>query len=84
MQTNYAPYTPIPADRMMWFRTGYNILHTSGFDWVDPVKSIKTSSFKSSENIPKKGDGSKCTVSNNKFFSETLNELAWKAREMIL
>ena len=38
-------------------------------------KNIKTSSFKSSENIQKKEDGSDSTVSNNQFSSVTLNEL---------
>ena len=39
---------------------------------------------KSSENIQKKVGGPDCTVSNNKFSSVTLNELATKARESIL
>ena len=47
-------------------------------------KNIKVSCFKSSENIKMKTSGSHCTVSNNKFSSVTLNELAMKARESIL
>ena len=39
------------------------------------------SSFKSSENIQKKEDGPDRSVSNNKFSSVTLNELAMKARK---
>ena len=39
------------------------------------------SSFKSSENIEKKEGGPTRSVSNNKFSSVTLNELAMKARE---
>ena len=43
--------------------------------------NIKLSSFKSSENIQKKEVGPDSTVSNNQFFSVTLNELAMNARE---
>ena len=39
------------------------------------------SSFKSSENIQKKEGGQDSTVSNNKFSSVTLNELAMNARD---
>ena len=47
-------------------------------------KNIKESSFKRSENIQKKEVGPDCTVSNNKFSSVALNELAMKAKESIL
>ena len=40
-------------------------------------------SFKSSENIQKKKDGSDRYVSNNQFSSVTLDELAMEARENI-
>ena len=48
-------------------------------------KNTNVRSFKSSQNIQKnlKECGSDCTVSNNKFSSVTLNELAMKARESI-
>ena len=46
-------------------------------------KNTKVRSVKSSQNIQKKECGSDCTVSNNKFSSVTLNELAMKARESI-
>ena len=36
------------------------------------------------QNIQKKEDGPDCTVSNNQYSSVTLNELALKAREIIL
>ena len=45
---------------------------------------IKMSSFKSSENIQKKVGGPDRSISNNKFFSVTLNELAMIARDGIL
>ena len=41
------------------------------------TKNIKTSSFKSSENIKKKEGGSDKYVSDNQTSSVTLNELAW-------
>ena len=44
-------------------------------------KNIKTSSFKSSENIQKKEDGPGRSVSDNQSSSVTLNELAIKARK---
>ena len=47
-------------------------------------KTIKVSSLKSNENIQKKEGGPDCTVSNTKFSTVTLNELAMKARERIL
>ena len=46
-----------------------------------PNKNIKMSSFKSSENIQKKGVGTDRSVSDNQFSSVTLNELAMKARK---
>ena len=46
-------------------------------------KNTKVRSVKSSQNSQKKECGSDCTVSNNKFSSVTLNELAMKARESI-
>ena len=48
------------------------------------TKTIKVSSLKSSENVQKKEDWPDCTVSNNKFSSVTLNELAMKVRDRIL
>ena len=47
-------------------------------------KNMKVCSFKRSENIRSKEDVSDRSVSNNKFSSVTLNELATKARESIL
>ena len=44
-------------------------------------KNIKTSSFKSSENIQKKEDGPDRSVSDNQSSSVTLNELAMEARK---
>ena len=44
-------------------------------------KNIKTSSFKSSENIQKKEGGPDRSVSDNQSSSVTLNELAMKARK---
>ena len=44
----------------------------------------KKNSFKSSENIQRKENGSDRAVSNNKFASVTLNKLAMKNREGIL
>ena len=44
-------------------------------------KKIKSSSFKGSENIQKKEGGADSTVSNNQFFSVTLNELSMNARK---
>ena len=44
-------------------------------------KTIKLCSFKSSENIQNIEGGPYSTVSNNRFFSVTLNELAINARE---
>ena len=41
---------------------------------VTTNKNIKMSSFKSSETIQKKEDGSDSTVTNNQFSSVTLNE----------
>ena len=47
-------------------------------------KSIKMSSFKSSENIQKKEGGPDRSVSDNQSSSVTLNELAMKARKILL
>ena len=47
---------------------------------VTTKKNIKRSSFKSNENIQKKGDGPDRSVSDNQSSSVTLNELAMKAR----
>ena len=47
-------------------------------------KDIKLSSFKSSENTQKKECEPDSTVSNNQFFSVTLNELARKARKRVI
>ena len=44
-------------------------------------KNTKVRSFKSSQYIQKKECGSDCTVSNNKFSSVAVNELAMKARK---
>ena len=57
--------------------------HSTTTAAVTTNKNIKMSSFnmfKSSENIQTKEGVSDCTVSNNKFSSVTLNELAMKAR----
>ena len=51
---------------------------------VTTNKNIKVSSFKSSENIQKKDSGPAYTVSNSKFSSVTLIELAMEAKERIL
>ena len=48
---------------------------------VTTNKTIKMSSFKSSENIQKKEGGSDRSVSDNQSSSVTLNELAMKARK---
>ena len=48
---------------------------------VTTKRSIKMSSFKSSENIQKKEGGSDRSVSDNQSPSVTLNELAMKARK---
>ena len=48
-----------------------------------PNENTKVRSFKSSQKIQKKECGSDCTVSNNKFSSVTLNDLAVKIRESI-
>ena len=47
-------------------------------------KNIKMSSFKSSENIQKKESGPDRSVLDNQSSSVTLNELATKARKMVL
>ena len=47
---------------------------------MESNKNTKVRSFKSSQNIQKKESGSACTVSNKKFSSMTLNELAIKVR----
>ena len=47
-------------------------------------KNIQVSSFKSNEILQKKEGGPDCTVSNNKFSSVTLNEIAMNDRENIL
>ena len=47
------------------------------------IKNIKTSSFKSSENIQKKEGGPDRSVPDNQSSSVTLNELAMKARKML-
>ena len=47
-------------------------------------KQTKVRSFESNENIQKKEGGPECTVSNNKFSSVTLHELAMIARKSIL
>ena len=47
-------------------------------------KNIKMSSFKSSENIQKKEGGPDRSVSDNQSSSVTLNELAMKARKILL
>ena len=47
-------------------------------------ENTKVSSFKTSENIQKKEGGPDCTVSNNKFSSVTLYDLAFEARGTIL
>ena len=47
-------------------------------------KNIKMSSFKSSENIQKKEGGPDRSVSDNLSSSVTLNELAMKARKILL
>ena len=46
-------------------------------------KNIKMSSFKSSENIPKKENVPDRSVSDNQSSSVTLNELAMKARKIL-
>ena len=51
---------------------------------VTTNKNIKTSSFKSSENIQKKEDGPDRSVSDNQSSSVTLNELTVKARKDIV
>ena len=45
---------------------------------------IKMNFFKSSENIQRKESEREISVSNDKFSSVTLNEMAMKAREGIL
>ena len=50
---------------------------------LNPTIKNKLSSFKSSENIQKK-KGGQTAVSNNKFSSGTLNELAMAARVGVL
>ena len=47
-------------------------------------ENTKMRSLKSSENVRKKESGSDKSVSNNKFSSVNLNELAMKASESIL
>ena len=46
-------------------------------------KNIKTSSFKISGNIQKKGDGPDRSVLDNQSSSVTLNELAMKGRKIL-
>ena len=53
-------------------------------NWSSINKNIKVSSFKSSENIQKRKGGPDKSVSNDKFSSVTLNELAMKTRGNIL
>ena len=45
------------------------------------IKIIKVSSFKSSENIQKKGGGPDRSISDNQSSSVRLNELVMKARK---
>ena len=61
-----------------------NFTHFKTYQTYQPRlknKNIKVSSFKRSENIRKKEGGPDRCVSNNKFSSVTLNELATKGRE---
>ena len=51
---------------------------------VTTNKNIKMSSFKCSENIQKKEEGPDRSVSDNQSSSVNLNELAMKAREILL
>ena len=57
------------------------LLHGTTPAAVTTNKNIKTSSFKSSENIQKKESGPDRSVSDKQSCSVTLNELAMKARK---
>ena len=66
---------------MLWF-----FIACFGFSFgdVSPYKNIKLSYFKSSENIQKKEGGPDRSVSDNQSSSAALNELAMKARKILL
>ena len=67
--------------RSRWISTGYVIFQKGKLTISTLNKAIQLSAFKNSENIQKKEGEPDLSVSNNKFSSVTLNDLAKNTSE---